>query len=44
MQRVKIGSYLRLEVARYYCGKKLSSVANSMAMTMAMSISIDKIL
>ena len=38
MLRVKTGSYLRLEAARYYCRKKLSSMANAMAMTMAMSI------
>ncbi len=38
MLRVKSGSYLRLEAARYYCRKNLSSMANAMAMTMAMSI------
>ena len=33
MLRVKTGSYLRLEAARYYCRKKLSSMANAMAMS-----------
>ena len=37
MLRVKTGSYLRLEAVRYYCRKKLSSMAIAMAMTMAMS-------